>query len=95
MLNTFKASLTDEGLCYTMNAKSVAGTFNVFNDKRLNSFADVLDGTDLKPLNITGSGYLHQSIFWVHVRGYTEKSWYSQQGITAAINNWEDYFSVR
>ena len=97
LLDTLKTSLTDEGLCYTMNAKSVGSTFNVTNDKRLSSFANILDvnATDVEPLKIKGSGYLHRSIFWINVRGYTEKSWYSKQGATAAINNWDDYFSVR
>ena len=97
LLDTLKASLTDEGLCYTMNAKSVGSTFNVTNDKRLGSFANILDGnrSDDKPMKISGSGYLYRSILWINVRGYTEKSWYSKHGATAAINNWDDYFSVR
>ena len=97
LLKTLKASLTDEGLCYTMNAKSVGSTFNVSNDKRLRSFANILDGnqTDDEPIRIRGSGYLYRSMFWINVRGYTEKSWYSKQGATAAINSWVDYFSVR
>ena len=97
LLDTLKASLTDEGLCYTMNAKSVGSTFNVTNDKRLRSFANILDGkgTDVEPIKVKGSGYLYRSMFWINVRGYTEKSWYSKQGATAAINNWDDYFSAR
>ena len=92
-----KASITDKGLCHTINAKSIKKTFNVDKDKRLKSFSDILDriGAEEKPLTVTGSGYLHQAIFWLNARGSSNKTKSLKGSIIAAINNWDDYFSVR
>ena len=95
-VESIKASLTDMGLCTTINANSIAGTFNIEKHEGIKAFADILDESDSKyhPLKIKGSGYIHQSIFWLNVRNPSIRG--LQRGeITAAINNWNDYFSVR
>ena len=97
LLGSLKASITDKGLCHTINAKSIMQTYNVEMDERLKSFCNILDrlGAEDKPLTITGSGYLHQATFWLNARGSTNKTKSLKGSITAAINNWDDYFSVR
>ena len=72
-------------------------TYNVEMDERLKSFSHILDriGAEEKPLAITGSGYLHQATFWLNARGSSNKTKSLKGSITAAINNWDDYFSVR
>ena len=97
LLGSLKASITDKGLCYTINAKSIEKTFNIEKDRRLESFSNILDrnGAEEKPLTITGSGYLHQAEFWLNARGSSNKTRSLKGSITAAINNWDDYFAVR
>ena len=97
LLNSIRASITDKGLCYTINAKSIKETFNIEKDQRLKSFSNILDrvGGEEKPLKITGSGYLHQAMFWLNARGSSNKTKSLKGSIIAAINNWDDYFSVR
>ena len=97
LLGSLKASITDKGLCHTINAKSIMKTYNVEMDERLKSFSNMLDrfGAKEKPLTITGSGYLHQATFWLNARGSSNKTRSSKGSITAAINNWHDYFAVR
>ena len=97
LLGSLRASITDKGLCYTINAKSIKQTFNVEKDTRLKSFSSILDrhAAGEKPITITGSGYLHQSVFWLNARGSSNKTKSLKGSIIAAINNWDDYFAVR
>ena len=95
-MDSVKASLTDMGLCTTINANSIAGTFNIEDHEEIKAFADILDESSSKyfPIKVRGSGYIHQSIFWLNVRNPSNRG-LQKGGITAAINNWNDYFSVR
>ena len=103
-LNTSKAALTDMGLCTTVNSNDIAGTFNIDNYEQMQPFAEILDGrvANSSSLHVVGSGYIHRSIFWLNVRnpnpsavgsGYGATS--VKGGISAAINNWNEHFSVR
>ena len=95
-MESIKTSLTDMGLCTTINANSIASTFNIDKHEGIKEFANILDESDTKhhPIKVKGSGYIHQSIFWLNVRN-PSISGLQRGGITAAINNWNDYFSVR
>ena len=46
------------------------------------------------PRNVTGSGYLHRSTFWLNVKDLSSIG-FSQGTMTVAINNWNETFSVR
>ena len=95
LLDTLAPSLTDRGLCYTMNSKSVKKTYNA-NNKRVKSFVEIFDTdvTNDAPSRVNGSGYLHRSTFWLNVRNLSSRG-FSKGSMTAAINNWNEYFSVR
>ena len=95
-MDSVKTSLTDMGICTTINANSIAGTFNIRKHEKIKTFADILDGSSSThyPIKVKGSGYIHQSIFWLNVRNPSIRG-LKKGGITAAINNWNDYFSVR
>ena len=95
-MDTIKSSLTDMGLCTTINAKRISSTFDLKKNKRVREFAEVLDIGDASdaPLRVTGSGYLHQSTYWLNVQNLV-KSGFSRGGMTVAINSWDEYFSVR
>ena len=84
-------------ICHTINAKSIIKTYNVEKDERLKSFSNILDrrGAEEKPQTIAGSGYLHEVTFWVNARGSSNKTKSLKGSITAAINNWDEYFAVR
>ena len=95
LLETLVPSLTDRGLCHSMNSKSLINTFNTTN-KRVKAFAEII-GTNVfqgSPRMVNGSGYLQQSTFWLNVRNMSSKG-FSKGSMTLAINNWNEYFSVR
>ena len=78
-----------------MNSKSLINTFNITN-KRVKAFAEII-GTNVSqesPNNVSGSGYLQKSTFWLNVRNMSSKG-FSKGSMTLAINNWNEYFSVR
>ena len=95
-MDSVKASLTDMGLCTTINANSISGTFNSEKHDKIKGFADILDesNSESHPIKVKGSGYIHQSVIWLNVRNPSSRL-LQKGGITAAINNWNDYFSVR
>ena len=95
-MDSIKPSLTDMGLCTSINAKSIGDTYDTKKDHRVMEFAEVLDreGPSDSPLKVTGSGFLHQTTYWLNVQNLV-KSGFSRGGMTVAINNWEEYFSVR
>lgn len=95
-MDGIKSSLTDMGLCTTINAKNISATYNLDKDQRVREFAEVLDREEMSgvPLQVTGSGYLHQTTYWLNVQNLV-KGGFSRGGMTVAINNWEEYFSVR
>ena len=95
-MDSIKSSLTDMGLCTSINAKNISGTFNLNKNTRIREFAEVLDkeGTSDTPLQVTGSGFLHQTTYWLNVQNLV-KSGFSRGGMTVAINSFGEYFSVR
>ena len=88
-------SLTDRGLCYGINTKSITKTYNK-NNTKVKSFMDIFgnDATNEVPRNVTGSGYFHRSTFWLNVKDLSSIG-FSKGTMTVAINNWNETFSVR
>ena len=103
IMGSLKNTVTDDGICATVNANSMAGTFNLTKYSELNSFAEMLDDPmkkDYESLKVKGSGYLHRVEFWLNVRNPNPTVSAATSGniggkINAAINNWNDHFSVR
>ena len=95
-MDSIKPSLTDMGLCTTINAKSIGATYDTEKSMRVREFAEVLDREEARdtPLQVTGSGYLHQTTYWLNVQNL-DKSGFSRGGMTLAINSRDQYFSVR
>lgn len=92
------------GLCTTVNSNDIAATFNIYNYKQMEPFAEILDAQDANTssLHIVGSGFIHRSIFWLNVRNPNPSAVRPEYGATsvkgginAAINNWNEHFSVR
>ena len=103
-LNSSKAALTDMGLCTTVNSNDIGGTFNMDNYEQMKPFAEILDGRagNASSLHVVGSGFIHRSILWLNVRNPNPSAVASEYGansvkggIIAAINNWNEHFSVR
>ena len=96
VMGSLQESLTDNGLCTTINSKGISATFNMDND-RIISFANMLGKNTTKqvPSRIKGSGYLQRSIFWLNGRSSSTAYGSVKGKIIAAINNWDEYFSVR
>ena len=95
-MDSIKPSLTDMGLCTSVNAKSIGATYDLKKDQRVREFAEVLDkeGPSDSPLQVTGSGFLHQTTYWLNVQNLV-KSGFARGSMTVAINSWGEYFSVR
>ena len=96
LLDTLVPSLTDRGLCYAINSKSFTKTYNR-NNKRVKSFLEIVGSNAIPhdaPKRVNGSGYLHRSTFWLNVRNLSANG-FSKGSMTVAINNWNEYFSVR
>ena len=95
LLDTLVPSLTDRGLCYSMNAKSLINTYNITNE-RVRAFADIIGNniTHEAPGLVNGSGYLQRSTFWLNVRNLSSRG-FAKGSMSLAINNWNEYFSVR
>ena len=94
-MDTLSPSMTDRGLCHVMNSNTFTKTYNV-NNQRVKSFKKFLD-TNVTldgPKLVNGSGYLHRSTFWLNVKNLSSIG-FSKGSITVAINNWNEYFSVR
>ena len=96
LMDSMKGSLTDNGLCTTINSKSILATFNMDND-RIRSFENMLSKRPAKDVSsrIKGSGYLQRSSFWLNSRSSSYAHGSAKGKIIAAINNWNEYFSVR
>ena len=83
-----------------MNSPKIANSYNKTIDKRVESFVDMLDdlndSNDL-PIKIEGSGNLNSAHFWLNVRDFSDNGLvdYSRGSVTLAINDWNEYFSVR
>jgi hypothetical protein len=93
---TVSPSLSDAGLCTTLNANSIEDTFDDSNMK-MKQFKKML-GTDekrpFKPMPISGSGNIHHKKMWINVRDVTGLK--EARGIMSlAINDWKDFVSVR
>ena len=82
-----------------MNSPKIASSYNTI-DKRVDTFAGILDdlndSNDL-PIKIEGSGNLNSARFWLNVRDFSDNGLvdYSRGSVTLAINDWNEYFSVR
>ena len=92
------------GLCTTVNSNDIGGTFNMDNYEQMKPFAEILDGRagNASSLHVVGSGFIHRSILWLNVRNPNPSAVGSEYGansvkggIIAAINNWNEHFSVR
>jgi hypothetical protein len=89
-------SLSDAGLCTTLNGNSIEDTFEDSNDK-MKSFKEMLGSTGqikFKPIVISGSGNIHHKKIWLNVRDVTGIA-ESRGTMSVAINGWRDYISVR
>jgi hypothetical protein len=90
------SSMSDAGLCTTLNAKSIEDTF-IDSNKRMRKFKEMLGRDEkipFKPMTISGSGNIHVKKMWLNVRDVTGKE--ESKGImSVAINDWKDYVSVR
>ena len=61
-------SLTDMGLCYTINGQAMAETFKSTSE-RLQTFVRVLDGRNRSDVqNIVKSGPQNKGEYWLNVR---------------------------
>lgn len=100
LMDSIRPSLTDRGLCTTINSPKMATSYNTANNKRVDTFADILDdlndSNDL-PNRVKGSGNLNSAHFWLNVRDFSDNGLveYSRGSVTLAINDWNEYFSVR
>ena len=103
-MHTIGTSLTDMGLCTTINSNTIRETFSISNYEQIRPFAKILDQstTQTNPLQVKGSGFIHRAIFWLNVRnpnpsasGMEYGKTTVRGGISAAINNWNEQFSVR
>ena len=103
IMESLKYTVTDDGLCATVNANSMAGTFNLTKYTELKFLAEMLDGpikNHSESLKVKGSGYLHRVEFWLNVRNPNPTVSAATSGniagkINAAINDWNDHISVR
>ena len=103
-MQTLRTSLTDMGLCTTINSNSIGNTFRISNYEQILPFVNILDQntTQTSPLLVTGSGLIHRAIFWLNVRNPNPSGAGREYGkttargsISAAINNWNEQFSIR
>jgi hypothetical protein len=89
-------SLSDVGLCTTLNGNSIEDTFSDSNNKMKN-FKEMLGSTvrgKFKPILISGSGNIHHKKIWLNVRDVT--GMVNTRGIMrVSINGWRDFISVR
>jgi hypothetical protein len=87
----FSPSLSDVGLCTTLNGNSIEDTFEDSNSK-IKSFKELL-GSDtkgpFKPMKISGSGNTHIKKMWLNVRDV--RSLEKSKGLmSVTINDWKD-----
>jgi hypothetical protein len=91
------SSLTDSGMCTTLNGKTISETYND-NGGRIGEFIKILGTHKNAPLKgggkISGSGNIHQKKLWLNVRDATLQK-ETQGQMSVAINDWRDYASVR
>jgi hypothetical protein len=90
------STLSDAGLCTTLNGNSIEETFND-NSERIKRFKELLgshQNRPFQPMVISGSGNIHHKNIWLNVRDVTSKD--EAKGImSVAINDWKDSVSVR
>jgi hypothetical protein len=88
-------SLTDEGICTTINGDTLGNTYKDDN-KKMKEFIDVLDSKSgpTTPMKISGSGHIHKKQMWLNIRDITSQV-ISKGRTRVAINDWKDYISVR
>jgi hypothetical protein len=90
------SSLSDAGLCTTLNGNRIEDTFDDSSTKMI-QFKEMLgsdDKSSFKPMKISGSGNIHHKKMWLNVRDVAGPE--EAKGImSVAINEWKDYVSVR
>jgi hypothetical protein len=89
-------SLSDVGLCTTLNGNQIKDTFDDRSNKmtQLKEMLGSNSKSSFKPMTISGSGKIHHKKMWLNVRDVTELR--DARGImSVAINDWKDYISVR
>jgi hypothetical protein len=87
-------SLTDAGLCTTLNGNSMINTFHDSNN-RMKQFIKILGlptNNTFKSVKISGSGNKHMKKLWLNVRDTTG---YVRGMMQVAVNEWKDYISAR
>jgi hypothetical protein len=90
------SSLTDSGLCTTLNGNSIEATYEDSNNK-IKDFKEMLGvGREgpFKPMTISGSGNIHHKKMWLNIRDVRGRA-ESEGLMRVAINDWKDYASVR
>jgi hypothetical protein len=93
---TVLPSLSDRGLCTTLNGNSIIDTFHDSNPK-MKDFIEILGNNQpgsFKAMKIHGSGHSHQKLMWLNVKDVTSKE-ITKGSMNVAINDWKDYVSVR
>jgi hypothetical protein len=88
-------SLTDAGLCTTLNGNNMINTFHD-NNNRMNQFIKFLGrptNNTFKAVKISGTGNKHMKKLWLNVR---QNHALANTGVmNVAINDWKDYISAR
>ena len=102
LMQSAKSSVTDDGLCTTINSNTMDGTFNLTKFSVLKPFVDIADEplVTITSAKVKGSGYLYRVKFWLNVRNPNPTMSAAASGniaghINAAINDWNEHFSVR
>lgn len=89
-------SLSDTGLCATLNGNSIEDTFLGSNNK-IKNFQNIFGKSaesPFKPTQISGSGNIHQKKMWLNVRDVSGPE-ETKGMMKVAINDWKDFVSVR
>jgi hypothetical protein len=89
-------SLSDAGICTTLNGNPLKLTFSNANDK-IKDFKRILGASDAGRFDvkrITGSGNDHQKKMWLNVRDITSQI-ETEGTMIVSINGWRDFVSVR
>jgi hypothetical protein len=93
---TILPTLSDAGLCTSVNGISISEMYHNVNDK-MKEFKNILGSSHTSLFNarkIGGSGNIHQKKLWINVRDVTQQK--ETKGIVSvAINEWRDPVSVR
>ncbi len=100
MAATTRTTVTDLGVCTSVNGKTIEATYETGDNSRIDAFKEVFDAgaSDVpSPVMVRGSGSAQELEFWLNVRNPSGGS--DEQGsrgrAAVALNDWFDAFSVR